>query len=346
MSIRATRGLPIPRLTYVTAGLVLLAGATGGGGAGSSAGSGGSSQEPPEARRLVEAAIEAHGGLEPLRTASEWVAEIRRHQRGESYVVTARYRPGMVRLEVDLGAGERSADVIGHPHCWGMIGPASFPCSSETRENDRPRVVMEMAAQLWPLLGDGWRLDEAIVHAEGDRVVRATYLPLDTEALLTFDDPSLLLRRIESDGVKEGVLGTHRHDYSVYEERCGVRMPMRNEKSFEGEIWVAEEILEIHCQPVDEALFVRPPQVTEGAIVLRREGEDRVLSLFTLKALGERAASLEEALRAEAAKRSLEVSGPLRIERYDHDGMGPTGELVIELQLPIVEMDQPESSTG
>ena len=51
------------------------------------------------------------------------------------------------------------------------------------------------------------------------------------------------------------------------------------------------------------------------------------------------AVRLEEPLRAEAARRGLEVGGPLRVERYDNDGMGPTGELVIELQLPISSRD-------
>ncbi len=323
----STRAVPFVRLVGFAAGLALTAQVQGC-----------AETADSEPRSIVETAIEAHGGMAPLEAAATWVAEVRRHQRGESYVVTARYRPGMVRLESDLGGGERSADVIGHPHCWGMIGPASFPCSAETRENDRPRVVMEMAAQLWPLVGEDWTLDAATVSPTGGRVVRATYLPLDTEALLTFDAESHLLSRIEVDGVKEGVLGTHRHDYSAYEERCGVRMPMHNEKSFEGETWVAEDLLAIRCEPVDEALFVRPAQVEEGTIVLRREGEALLLSLFSLEPVDERLASLEDGLRSEATRRGLEITGPLAVERYDNDGMGPTGELVLELQLPVVEM--------
>jgi len=284
----------------------------------------------------MDAAIEAHGGYEALRAASTWVAEVRRFQRGDSYVVTSYYRPGMVRMEQDLGDGERSADVIGDPHCWGMSGPASIPCSPETRENDRPRVVMEMAAQLWLLKGDDWLLLGAEVSdLDGESVdlVTARYLPRDSEARFVLDGETHLLRSISVDGLKEGVLGTHLHTYSEYEEQCGVMMASHNEKSFEGATWVAEDVLQLTCQPVDEELFVRPPQVAEGTIVASAE----LLSLYSLEPYDESSSALAERLRAEAATRNLTPTGPIRVERYNNDGMGPTGELVVELQLPVAE---------
>ncbi len=298
-----------------------------------------------EARAVVDAAIAAHGGHAALEAASTWVAEIRRHQRGDSYVVTSYYMPGMVRMESDLGNGERSADVIGDPHCWGMQAPVSLPCSPETRENDRPRVIMEMASQLWPLVGEDWLLLGAeTVEKGGDRVelVTAHYLPRDTEVQLTFDGATHMLRSMSVRGIKEGVEGKHLHTYSHYQEYCGVKMPARNEKSFEGSVWVAEEVLELSCRPLEESLFVRPPQIAEGTIVLG----DGVLSIFTLQVYDEGTSTLEEKLRAQAMKRNLRPTGPLRFVKYDNDGMGLTGELVVELQLPVEDIEDEAAILG
>jgi hypothetical protein len=64
-----------------------------------------------------------------------------------------------------------------------------------------------------------------------------------------------------------------------------------------------------------------------------------MLSIFSLQAYDEDSSTLAEKLRAEAIKRSLRPNGPVRRIQYDRDGMGPTGELVIELQLPVVGID-------
>ena len=367
-----------------------------------------STTESDEAQAIVDAAIAAHGGFDKLKAASTWVAEIRRFQRGGSYELTNYYRPGMVRLEQDLGDGEKSADVIGDPHCWGRMGPASFPCSPETRENDRPRVIMEMAAQLWPLKSEAWVIEDAsTADQEGVSfdLVTARYLPRDTVTRFTFDAATHLLESIAVEGVKAGVLGTHQHLYSDYKEYCGVLMPSHNIKSFEGDIWVEEDVIKLDCRPVPESLFERPPQVTEGTIVEGRtdpstvvcrefdpstisleeadkellsviadkgldvvgsshrqipqdgktricapvetdlHGETRsliveslpeteILSIFSLHPY-DSSSLLVDALLAEAGNKNLKPSGPLRLMQYDHDGMGPTGELVVELQLPV-----------
>lgn len=219
------------------------------------------------ARQILKQAIEAHGGYDALRAASTWTAEVRRHQRGSHYEMTNIYRPGMIRLEQDLPDGGRSADVIGHPHCWGKHGPFSMPCSVETRENDRPRVVMEMAAQLWTLLGNDWRIEEQSGEQsaqDGVRTFVAHYLPLDTDVTFGIDAASGLLSYMTVKGTKEGVFGTHRHEYSDFREQCGVLMPFANVKSFEGDVWVREEFLSLKCIAVDESLFTRPTQVENG----------------------------------------------------------------------------------
>ena len=368
-----------------------------------------SSNESEAAHLVVDAAISAHGGHEALEAASTWVAEIRRYQRGSSYVLTNYYRPGMVRLEQDLGNGEKSADVIGDPHCWGMHGPVSIPCSPETRENDRPRVIMEMASQLWPLKGEDWVLLGAGEVATGDErmdKVTARYMPRDTRVEFVFDGATRMLRSISVEGIKGGVLGTHLHIYSDYEDYCGVKMPSHNVKSFEGEVWVEEDVLAVSCRPVEEGLFIRPPQVAEGTIVdghadpatlvcapddhqasslsaaedelhaaiggkrlsvigplqrlifddgraqacvpvksasfgddeylvVKPQPEADVLSIFSLQAYDEGSSELADELRAEAMRRNLRPSGPMRLLQYDNDGMGLSGELVVELQLPV-----------
>ena len=357
---------------------------------------------------LVDAAIAAHGGLDKLKAASTWVAQIRRYQRGNSYVMKNYYRPGMVRLAQDLGDGNESADVIGDPHCWGMRGPVSIPCSPETRENDRPRVIMEIAVQLWPLREEEWVLTSAASQSiDGVRfdTVTARYLPRDTVAEFKFDPDTHLLHSISVRGVKEGVNGTHVHKFSEYKEYCGVQMPSHNEKSFEGDVWVAEDLLELECQPVQESLFLRPQQVAAGAfsaghadstwlactpestaisslpeqqerlhtaistnelrlggpthsqiledgtirscapveadaareyegLVTELSPDTDLLSIFSLQAY-DASSSLVDRLRAEVQKRNLISTGPVRLVRYDNDGMGLTGELVVELQLPV-----------
>ena len=357
------------------------------------------------ANRIIDAAIEVHGGFDELEAASMWVGEVRRHQRGDSYVITNYYRPGMVRLEQDLGNGEKSADVIGDPHCWGMRGPVSVPCSRETRENDRPRVIMEMAAQLWPLKEDDWEILAASSTDDAD-LVTARFIPRDSIAEFTFEKSTHMLESISIDGIKQGVSGSHLHVYSEYREFCGVQMPAHNEKSFEGEVWVAEDILSIECRPTAEEFFVRPAQVEDGTFLPGRSdssvvacmGYDStqvslpasqamlattirdshyeiaggplrlildvettqlcfpvggnadtaiaglaimslpatdILSMFSLQNFGAGSLELIETLQSEAANQDMTANGPVRIFQYDNDGMGPTGEIVVELQLPV-----------
>lgn len=229
-----------------------------------------------DAKQILDRAIAAHGGVNALRDASTWKAEIRRHQRGSSYVMTNYYRPGMVRLEQDQGEGQRSADVIGDPHCWGMAGVVSMACSPETRENDRPRVIMEMAMQLWPLLQAPWELRSASRREESEQsydVVETYYAPRQSTVELSFDSDTHLLSRIAVSGIRRGVEGQHMHVYSDFVERCGVQMPSHNVKSFEGEVWVEEDVLELQCIPVDESMFERPPQVTDGSILETRNSD-------------------------------------------------------------------------
>ena len=339
-------------------------------------------------QQLLDHAISAHGGYEKLQLAANWVAEVRRYQRGDSYELTNYYQPGMVRLESDLGNGERSADVIGHPHCWGKNGPIIIVCSAETRENDRPRVVMEMAAQLWPLRGDDWRLlSTAAENVDGIELdtLHAHYKPLNSLAVLRFDAEIGLLHSISIDGIKGGRAGTHTHVYSNYEERCGVLMPTHNVKSFEGDIWVEEDILQMECVDVAESLFVRPEQVADGFIdertadeqslvcveqtevemeglVQRHIAEDgsmstclfsddesavvgdaislpasRQLSIYGFESSAENVTQMITALQDEATTRHYELRWPIRVITYDNDGMGPTGETVVEVTVAVFE---------
>jgi len=355
--------------------------------------------------RIIDAAIEAHGGFDELKAASMWVGEIRRHQRGNSYVMTNYYRPGMVRLEQGLGNGEKSADVIGDAHCWGARGPVSVPCSRETRANDLPRVIMEMAVQLWPLKEEDWEVLAASSTDDAD-LVTARFIPRDSIAEFTFDKSTHMLGSISIEGIKEGVSGTHLHVYSDYREFCGVRMPAHNVKSFEGEVWVAEDVLSIECKPVLEEFFVRPVQVEDGAflsghleesivaclkydstasgpaeleaalvdgiesnqlvitggpqrhlinegdiqlcmpverddagedtdLIVRSVPASEALSVFSLHAFDPGSLILVEKLLSEVEDRNLTPGGPVRVHQYDNDGMGMTGEVVVEMQVPV-----------
>lgn len=366
------------------------------------------SNTPQKPHDIIDAAIDAHGGFDQLKAASSWIADVRRFQSNDSYVIKQYYRPGMVRLEQDLGDGEKTGDVIGHPHCWGSSGPVSFPCSPETRENDRPRIIMEMGAQLWPLRENKWELLSA-GQRKGENgsfdVVRARYIPLDSLAEFTFDSNSRLLRTISIIGVKEGVNGTHLHTYSDYKKMCGVLMPSHNVKSFDGDVWVEEDILSLECTDVPEEFFERPEQVKEGTfrssttealtfaclsnenllspftnfsdtlstaieenklsiagfpqqhflgdgsrqlcapirgaqsgntddLIIRNEPHGKILSVYSLREHDD-FSSIANHLLAEAMKRKLSPNGPMRLIKYDHDGMGSTDELVYELQLPV-----------
>lgn len=345
-------------------------------------------EQPDDSQQLLDNVLEAHGGYEQLEAASTWVAEVRRYQRGDSYELRNYYRPGMVRLESDLGNGERSADVIGHPHCWGKNGPMTFPCSAETRENDRPRIVMEMAAQLWPLRGEDWSLlstSVATVNGVQLDTLATRYEPLDSATTLRFWQDTGLLHSISIDGIKGGRSGTHTHVYSKFEERCGVQMPTHNIKSFEGDVWVEEDILQLECIDVEESMFVRPEQVAEG-YVDERHGEEQTLtcvadpsvniggfvqrhieqdgrlmfctnaggettgvadavtlaastqlSIYSLVSSPERLSEMIDALREEASARNYELNWPVRVMTYDNDGMGLTGETVVEATVSVAQ---------
>jgi len=84
------------------------------------------------------------------------------------------------------------------------------------------------------------------------------------------------------------------------------------------------------CLPVDTNL-----NTTNGSITLNSLPETDILSIFSLSAFDENAHTLLKSLLTEAKKRGLDQTGPARLYQYDNDGMGLTGELVIELQLPV-----------
>ncbi len=355
-------------------------------------------------QQLLEQAIQAHGGYDKLKVASTWIADIRRYQRGDSYVMTNYYRPGMVRLEQDIGEGKKSADVIGHPHCWGKHGPVIIACSAETRENDRPRVVMEMAAQLWPLQGPDWNLigrsEEMADNGLKVDVLEALYLPLDSKTTIRFDQETHLLHSMSIDGVKGGEKGTHTHRFSDFDERCGVMMANHNVKSFEGQVWVEEDVLNLECGTVDESMFIRPAQVEEGHAEIQQEEEQALaciddggtrdelvhaadvagvdimggwqthllsdersrlcvavpadtssttagliirqspasdyLSIYSLNSSRENVASLVETLQAEAAQSKHDIRWPIRVMVFDNDGMGLTGESIVQASAAII----------
>ncbi|MCP4048158.1 MAG: hypothetical protein GY732_19455 [Gammaproteobacteria bacterium] len=361
------------------------------------------------ALQLLEFAIEAHGGYDKLESAATWKAEVRRFQGASSYVLTQYYRPGMVRLESDLGDGKFSADVIGHPHCWGSSAPVSFSCSAETRENDRPRVIMEMASQLWTMKGADWKLlraTDVLNDGKQYKQLSAHYIPLATDIRMYIDSDTNLLHSIEVEGVKAGVSGIHKHLYSQFKKNCGVLMPFHNIKSFNGDVWVAEDILGLECIPMSEELFVQPEQVEEGyfleetpapltlmcaqndgvsfpesdareqftddleannvsmeGFVLEQISEDgrvrlcapvdvnanarlpgfqitpgnqvKILSVFTLNQDETSNRMTIEQLLTELETRGHKPVWPIRILRYDNDGMGKIVEVVSKMSIGI-----------
>lgn len=361
-----------------------------------------SCEQTDDKQQLLDRAINAHGGYDKLRAASTWIADIRRYQRGDSYVMTNYYRPGMVRLEQENADGEKSADVIGHPHCWGKHGPIVISCSDETRENDRPRVIMEMAVQLWPLKGPDWslltRTEEAADRLQID-VLEALYRPLDSKVTIRFDQNTHLLHSMSIDGIKGGELGTHTHEYSEFNEHCGVIMADHNVKSFQGRVWVEEDVLSLECEQVDEELFISPAQVAEGyieeqsedehviACVDGRETRDELvtavakaridilgglqehllnnkqsqfcvavqaapgdtfddlfikhvpasdyLAVYSLNPSRENVAAMATALQSESLSRNYDLRWPIRVMIFDNDGMGLTGEAVVQASAAV-----------
>ncbi|MBT6211665.1 MAG: hypothetical protein HOI35_16805 [Woeseia sp.] len=353
-------------------------------------------------QQLLDQATEAHGGYDKLKAASTWIADIRRYQRGDSYVMTNYYRPGMVRLEQENADGEKSADVIGHPHCWGKHGPIVISCSDETRENDRPRVIMEMAVQLWPLQGSDWSLltrSEEMAGGLQIDVLEALYRPLDSKVTFRFDRKTQLLHSMSIHGVKGGELGTHTHEYSEFNEHCGVIMADHNVKSFEGRIWVEEDVLSLECGQVDEAFFVRPAQVAEGYIEEQSENGHVVacvdgrgtrdelatavenagidilggwqehilndeksqlcvavqadpddtfddlfikhvpasdyLAIYSMSPSAENVEAMTTSLKSESLAREYDMRWPVRVMIFDNDGMGLTGETVVQVSAAV-----------
>ncbi len=149
-------------------------------------------------------------------------------------------------------------------------------------------------------------------------------------------------------------------------------MAAHNVKSFNGDIWVEENILSLRCKNVEEAFFSSPAQVATGTLAVRMV-EQATMSCVRIPGAGDevcftpgswapaeadgaveqllpasrvissyRLADVATNLPAEKLRmldhaRSLELqrAGPIRLIKHDRDGMGLTDEVIYELQLPV-----------
>lgn len=225
---------------------------------------------PPTAAEILDAAIEAAGGLEKIEAASSWVSRSKGVYMGLPYESRNTYKDGLVRMEITM-AGEQTTMVMGDDPCWMTSGPVILPCSTEDRAINRAMGAMGEATRLAPLKRPGWEMTARRTDVDGRScdVFDVRNATAGAEGVLILDAETHVVVRSMYMATMHGREAEVVVVPSENKELCGVQMPSKIVTTFGGTPWVEEELLELSCGPVDDAAFAEPPQVADGTVVVR-----------------------------------------------------------------------------
>jgi effector-binding domain-containing protein len=225
---------------------------------------------PPSAAEILDAAIEAAGGLAKIEAASSWTSTTKGVYMGMPYESKNAYKNGLVRMDLQM-SGERMSMVMGADPCWMQSGPVVTACSQEDRQINRKTSAMGEAMRLAPLRRPGWEISARRADVDGRPadvfVVRNA--AAGAEGMLIIDAETHSLLKSVYTATMHGQEGEVAVVPAEYEDLCGVRTPTRIVSTFDGAPYVEEEVVDLQCGPVDDAVFAEPPQVADGTVAVR-----------------------------------------------------------------------------
>jgi len=225
------------------------------------------------ALKLLDAAIEARGGLEKAEAVEGWTASTRGVYMGGPYQAVNHYTPGTMRMDVLDPAGEPAMKMLfSLDDCWSQIGKVLIPCTEQTKDEYRTMMAMDQAFLLYPLKEAGWKLEAGEQEVEGTtyKTLQVEHAGTDAKGTLFFDPESHQLVRMSYQGSMMGKPTSFVTTYTDYKETCGIQLPGASETTADGKPYVTETCTEVTCGAPAPEVFRQPEQVADGTCEIKK----------------------------------------------------------------------------
>jgi hypothetical protein len=302
----------------------------------------------PTATEILDLAIQAAGGLERLRAASSWTSTTKGVYMGMPYESKNVYKSGVVRMDVAMSGEPMSMVMAGDP-CWMKTGPVVTPCSAEDRAANRKMSAMGEAMRLAPLVEPGWDVtaQRADVDGRPADVFTVRNAAVGAEGMLVFDAETHVMTKATYAMTMHGREAEVLVVPSGYREMCGVQMPAKMVSTFGGAPYVEEEIVDLRCEPIDDAVFAQPAQVADGTVV-EREAPAAAVGCVVMKGPYDGFGAAFGKLTEMLAGKGLAPSGPaLAVYRRGPADTKVPGDYVTDVCLPLaIPAPAAEETTG
>jgi effector-binding domain-containing protein len=224
------------------------------------------------ADKVLDAAIEAAGGLDKLKATASWKGKSKGTFMGMPYKSSNIYKNGIVRMDIIMGDGNDMGMVMGPDPCWMTSGPVVIPCSKEERESNKVMSAISQAIFLWPLKEAGWEVSlsgKADVNGKPCDVLAVKNAASGAEGKLAIDAETHLLAQVEYTVAMHGKPTKFVGQHTNYKDFCGAKLAATQKMTMNGMPYVEEEVLEVACGPVDDAELAPPEQVKDGTVLER-----------------------------------------------------------------------------
>jgi len=296
----------------------------------------------PEVKKILDAAIEAHGGLDKvLATKSVRTKGISRNPENPKQAVykwDASESMGHMHGIITNPRGETAVLVRGPKHCWFQKGPVVMPCIEKKKNLTLALAAIQTAQHLWPLRELGWEIEAGKTKVGGKELNRLTikWPEIDAEGYLDFDPESNLLLQITcktSDG-KGYVISSSGSEYKEY---CGGYKYANKwtASDIEGKPIELIEFTAITCEPVDEKIFQQPEQVADGTIE-EKESPAATVACIKMKGPYDKTAENIEKLTGFIKKQKLIADGkPMMIYLKGPPKVKKAKKYLTEICIPV-----------
>jgi len=210
---------------------------------------------------LLDAAIQARGGLAKLKAASSWTGNWTGISKGMVHTGTQVFKDGQIRRDFKMPNGQEVTVVRGRDGCWTTMGDKLFPCAAAEQRFSRQGVALNQASSLWPLKEGDWKLAvrSMRVGEQDYDGLTAKSAELEASIVLIFNKQTHLASRIILHGVtlndKTGDVVAEILDHKKF---CDVIFYTKSLVDFAGERIASNDLSQISCGPVDDKLFVQP----------------------------------------------------------------------------------------
>ncbi len=236
----------------------------------------------PEVQKILDAAIEAKGGLEKLKAVEALVVN---DYRGELMGVkrkgkaTVSFKDLHMRMDCTKPTGEVS--VYGTRFCWMKHGQVVVPLDKSIAEIQKySQPLFRGAMLLWPLKEEpGWQTAITDDEKLGDKTCKALKVSppgIEKEATYLFDPENHHLVAMRLEVTLGENTGEIIDEFLEFKDVCGVKFHTKETQTFMGQRMNTEEMGDIECQAVDPKIFEKPEQVADGTIVEKKTGASTV----------------------------------------------------------------------